>query len=508
MKKIYSLCLIVFINFTTQAQIPDNVDISGSANGIVTMPTGLPSGYSTFVKYTKIQAPNGQAIHFMAQNLITDAQIIRARNILQFYLTNVPGSQYGANKTAVMNAMGTNNAELMLLNGSDGASTPPNIGAQTLYQNEIAVEGHAWYTGNDYTNHRDGSFEEILHLMHDKGIGIDTNGTPSATGALPAYQTEIRAAQVNAIANNFAIWPLGSVVGQGWYAELAAENSLSQEYLASVVDSYYGLWEAWNDAGTANSATTGMWGLYIAKTRAEEVTEDPMGYALMGKYFSPTININFDIDPTFTGIFNMTRTPSQPYTYKSQYLQDLTLTGTNASGIKGNDFVNKLNGNSANNTLEGGKGNDIIDGKAGTDKAIFTGNKADYTITGSGNAVTVTDNTANRDGTDTVTNCETLKFANQEIATSTLSVEDFELSKSLSMYPNPSADKISFELKNIDFNKISIAIFDVNGRKIKQKISNNNLIEIDTKPFTSGVYFVKIQRDNNNALVTKKLIIE
>ena len=506
MKKFYTLILMLSAFFSSNAQLLDTYDISGSANGIIAMPytQGL---YSTFTKYTKIQAPNGQAIHFVAQNALTDAQIVRARNILQFYLTNVPGSQYGSDKTAVINAMGTNEATLMLLNGADGSgANPPEIATgQTLYQNELPVEGDSWYITNNYT-HRDAAFEEILHMMHDYGIGVDTNGTPSTIGALPAYQAEIRAAQDNAD-NNFAIWPIGETITGGWYAELAAENSLSQEYLASVVDSYYGLWEAWNEAGNPASATTGMWGLYIAKTRAEEQTEDPMGYALMPKYFSPFININFDIDPTFTGIFNMTRTPAQPYTYKSQYLQDITLTGTNASGIKGNAQPNVLNGNDSNNTIEGAAGNDTVDCKGGTgDKVIFTGSRAEYTITVNSGIITIQDNTANRDGTDTATNCEILKFVDQEVAASTLNVDNFSVLNSFKMYPNPVDNELNFDFNNTVVEDFNVKIYDLNGRLILSKDINETDSTIDVNNVSQGVYLVKLT--NRNSFVTKKLIVE
>ena len=505
MKKLYTLSLFVCITLVSNAQLLDNYDISTSSNGVIAMPSGLPAVYSSFVKYTKIQAPNGQAIHFIAQNAITDAQIVRARNILQFYLTNVPGSQYGADKTVVTNKMGTNEAILMLLNGSD-TGNPPAINGQPLYQNEMAVEGHTWYINNDYS-HRDASFEEILHLMHDMGIGVDTNGTPSTIGALPAYQTEIRAAQDNAD-NSFAIWPLGATSDPSWYNQLSNENSLSQEYLAAVVDSYYGLWEAWNDSNNPSSATTGMWGEYLAKTRAEIQTEDPMGWALLPKYFSPYININMDIDPTFTGVFDMNRNTSLPYTYKSQYLQHLTLTGTNASGIKGNDLNNNLNGNTANNTLEGGKGNDTLDGKAGTDTSIFTGNRSEYTITVNGSTITVQDNTANRDGTDTLTNIEALQFADQTVQTSTLSIEDFELAKSVIMFPNPSNNKVTFQLKNIDFKSLEVSIFDIRGRELKKIYYTQKNIEINTKSFARGLYFVQLRRDNRAAVLNKKLVLK
>lgn len=500
-KHISLLALLCFTFGIAQAQLQDNYDISVSPNGVIAMPY-TSGNFSTFVKYTKIQAPNGQAIHIMAQDAITDAQIVRARNILQFYLTDYAGSQYGANKTAVVNAMGTNNGMLMLLNGSDGSVTPPDIAAQPLYQNEMAVEGHAWYINNDY-GHRDASFEEILHFVHDQGIGIDENGTPSPTGALPAYQAEIRAAQQNAILNNFAIWPIGSSATSGWYFELAQENSLSQEYLASVVDSYYGLWEAWIENDNPSSANTGMWGLYISKTRAEEQSEDPMGYALMPKFFSPYININMDIDPSFNGVFNMNYTKAQPYTYKSQYLQHLTLTGNNASGIKGNGLDNKLNGNAANNTLEGGKGDDILDGKAGTDTAIFIGNKVDYIISKKVSHYEVKDKVANRDATDKVFNCEFLKFADQTVMVSTLGVSEVTQDK-VQVYPNPITDKVHVQLSTEQ--AVLVSLFNLKGNQLMSQEAKGPVVDLSTAHLAKGVYMLRIQDHNANLLSTHKLV--
>jgi len=467
--------------FQGYGQLLDTYDISTSPNGVIPMPSGVGSNYSSFTKYTKIQAPNGQAIHFIAQNALTDAQIVRARNILTFYLTDLPGSQYGSDKSAVMNKMGTNNAVLMLLNGSDDGN-PPEVDGQPLYQNEIAVEGHAWYTTNNY-DHRDASFEEILHLMHDYGIGVDNNGMPSPYGALPDYQAEIRAAQDNADNNNFAIWPTGQT---NWYNELANENSLSQEYLASVVDSYYGLWEPWTDG----NGMTGMWGLYIAKTRAEIQTEDPMGYALMPKYFSPNININMDIDPSFTGIFNLTRTPSEPYTYKSQYLQHVTLMGSNASGIKGNHLDNNLNGNAANNTLEGVKGDDIIDGKAGEDIAIFTGARSEYTITNHTTHLIVNDLITNRDGMDKVINCETLQFTDQDVETEGILNLD-ELDNTLiDVYTNANTLHICLP-QSMDNNNV-LFLTDINGKQLHYGSYNTPSIDFNISTYPKGVYLLNI----------------
>ena len=196
--------LLLLLTVTCKSQsLPDNINISSSPNGIVALPNTVPATYISngFVKYTKIECPNGEAIHFIAQNLISDAQILYARTLLEFYLKDFPGSQYGENKTNITNTMGTNDATLMLVNGTHSPGNEPNINAQSLYQNEIAVPGHTWYQTNNY-NYRDAAFEEILHLMHDMGIGIDgANSIPNP--ALMTYQLEISSSQDNADNNKY-----------------------------------------------------------------------------------------------------------------------------------------------------------------------------------------------------------------------------------------------------------------------------------------------------------------
>ena len=493
--------LICAILQFANAQLLDTYDISTSPNGIITMPTGLPSAYSSFVKYTKIQAPNGQAIHFIAQNAITEAQIVRARNILQFYLTNVPDSQYGADKSAIINQMATNEAILMLLNGSDGDTNPPNVNAQPLYQNEMAVEGHTWYITNDYDNHRDAAYEEILHMMHDMGIGVD--GPNTFPGALPVYQTAIRAAQDNADNNNFSIWPIEAATNPNWYNELANENSLSQEYLAAVVDVYYGLWGAWSE-----STSLGMWGLYISKTRAEIETEDPMGWDLMPKYFSPFININMDIDPSFNGTFTMAFDAEQLYTHKSQYLQHCTLTGTNSSNLKGNDEYNRLNGNAANNELEGGKGNDRLDGKTGIDVAKFTGNQNEYTVTTQNTMTIITDNTNDRDGVDTLLNIETIRYTDGDVNVMT-SVHNISADKVFNIFPNPADSFLIVEWHPSNpIQSGGIKLYDHLGRVVEESTFETAIenVRIDVHHLPLGNYTIQIIGNNESS--SRKLVIQ
>lgn len=359
------------------------------ALGITEVPNSLSTTYSKaqkFNRYTKVDAPNGKAIHIVAQDQITDNQMVRSRAILTHFLAPYAGSTYGADKSSVANKMADNGAILMLLNGvDDGTNSAANLNGQPLYYGEMQVEGHAWYIQQDY-EHRDASYEEILHLVHDFGIGVDQN--PTFIGALPEFQSEIRAAQVQAQSSQ--LWGFGS---SSWIAELTAENSLSQEYLAAVIDVYYGLWGA-----NTEFPTTGMSGLYVAKVRADIAQKDALGASLLdNKFFHPYITYNARIDESFTGDFSLQFNANLPYTHHSQYLKDVTLTGENPSGVIVNQYDNHITGNTATNTVR------------------FAGPSSEYSISNSDNTVTVTDMVDNRDGTNTLVSIEKLAFSDTTV---------------------------------------------------------------------------------------------
>ncbi|MCL1059602.1 hypothetical protein L2729_16645 [Shewanella gelidimarina] len=360
------------------------------ALSIEAVPASLSTTYSAalkFNRYTQIKAPNGKPIHILAQDKISDNQIVRARSILKHYLTNLPGSEYGSDKSQITNKMADNGAILLLLNGSDDGTNPAsNLNGQPLYRGEMQVEGGAWYISQNFDDHRDASFEEILHMVHDYGIGVDQNS--EFIGALPDYQAEIRSAQITAL--NDKLWGGDA----SWITELTAENSLTQEYLASVIDAYYGLWGAWS-----GSATHSMWGGYIAKTRAEMSSEDPLGAALLdNKFFHSYLTYNARIDATFTGDFSLKFNPKLSYTHHSQYLKDITLTGSLDSNVVVNQLDNNITGNSGQNEVK------------------FTGNSSEYSIENQDNGATIiTDMVNNRDGVNILSGIESALFSDSNV---------------------------------------------------------------------------------------------
>ncbi|HNH34547.1 MAG TPA: Calx-beta domain-containing protein, partial [Rhodocyclaceae bacterium] len=81
------------------------------------------------------------------------------------------------------------------------------------------------------------------------------------------------------------------------------------------------------------------------------------------------------------------------------------------AGTAGDDLIN---GTAGNDSLSGGAGNDTLVGGGGNDVALFGGNRAGYsiTMTAGGSIIVADTNVADgNDGTDTLTNVQTIAFA-------------------------------------------------------------------------------------------------
>ncbi len=349
----------------------------------------FPTRYrKAFDRYVQVIAPNGKPINIFAQKEITDAQIRHVRDVMLHYLRDFPDSKFGTTKAAIANRMADNRTAMMICNGHDGEFREPRINAQPLYADETIVEGSDAYMNNEFEEHRDASLEEILHCVHDNGIGVDVRGAPR--GVLPEYQKTIRSVTTHAMQNG--IWPTRNSTREtkDWIEELREEGSLTQEYLASVIDSYYGLWGPFDE-------DAGMWGIYIARTREDIRGKDPRGYAVVQGFFHPYLTYSAEIDGSLKGTFSMTFDDAKPYTHKSQYLLHARLTGTNNSN---------LTGNSQDNTLAGNAGNNTIDGRGGNDTVVFPKPESAYSVTrNTDGSMSVTS-----DGTDKLLNIEHLIF--------------------------------------------------------------------------------------------------
>ena len=362
---------------------------------IVRNKKGLKGLYKLYYdKHIAYTAPNGKPIHIVAHKSISDEQVLRAYNLLAFYLE----SDNGYDMEAVANKLADSNQKLVMAEGADGQSKTPAFAllGQPLYQAETPTDGGKWFIENDYS-HRDAAFEEILHFVHDYGIG-----TKSSPGALDQVQKAIYAATMNALPKDKSQWGqvgLWGLNSRDWLLELEKEGSLEQEYLASVVDSYYGLWSSFQE----NEG--GMWGIYTSKDRAAIKENDPMGYALVESLLPKYITYMVRLDPSFKGTFKMSLDPDEPYTYKSQYFVKARLTGDVDSNLMGNDQDNILMGNHGNNTLDGQGGYNVVQ---------FQGASGEYDLVFEGQDLLVK-SIKGQEGHDRLKNIQVLRFTDKDV---------------------------------------------------------------------------------------------
>jgi hypothetical protein len=404
-------CLLLLISYSMPysedkdvVTLPE-INISGSPNGIVPFPKTVPAVFTdVFVKYTKVIAPNGKAIHLLAQADWTDDKLLKVRNVLEHMLTGFPGSAYGSNKTEVANAMSDRKATMVLFNNSQASreamrgplGSATDLRMQSMWANEVTVEG-----SDDYMNHvtRDATYEEVWHLVHETGV----------MPTLPEFQLEIEAAK-------------DAAVKFGWGPPNNDPSSWHSEYYAQQYDNYLDLWvvqpKVWEGRRLKPGEMpegTAHWGQNQVNSRGELLKLDPVGYELIEKFFPPYLTYTPQLPVDFEGTFSLEFDKALVYTHKSQHLKNVTLRGRENANLIGNAYDNVLTGNAGNNVLTGGKGDDLLIGGKGDDTAAFSGSYEDYTITKNNAYMTVKDNRVNRDGTDTLINIELLQFSNRKI---------------------------------------------------------------------------------------------
>ncbi|MBR1123495.1 FG-GAP repeat protein [Bradyrhizobium lablabi] len=99
-----------------------------------------------------------------------------------------------------------------------------------------------------------------------------------------------------------------------------------------------------------------------------------------------------------------------------------SLLAANAINFVGSTGADAFTGYAFNDTVTGGGGNDTFNGGGGTNTAVYSGNRADYTVTDNGGGNwTITDNRGGSpDGVDTLTSFRFAQFADQTVSLTTV----------------------------------------------------------------------------------------
>jgi Ca2+-binding RTX toxin-like protein len=173
-----------------------------------------------------------------------------------------------------------------------------------------------------------------------------------------------------------------------------------------------------NVSGTVSGTggESGPWTLTIAGKNGES---QGLTLSFANGEWTLSGQAGFVVDYTVTSGYDYDVTYHDHYSFATSFETAAsgpsTTTATDGNdliaGTSANETISALAGN---DTITGGGGNDTIDGGAGIDTAVFSGPRADYTITHNGSTWTVTH--AGADGVDTLTNVERLQFSDSKLA--------------------------------------------------------------------------------------------
>lgn len=370
--------------------LPENIDISGSANGIVPIPKNVDPVFKVFDRYTKIVAQNGRPIHIVVEPGYADRQVIYARKVLINHLTNLPGTKYGHDKTTIANAMANNQAILFLFKDEetfrgyfrDMQAKKFDINGQDLRAYETILEGTTGYMAQKDPR-RDASYEEIMHFVQQWGI---RDGHPTLDQALYDAFWDARAKNVYML-----------------------DYDETHEYFICGFEAYYDMW-AHDPEGDGTREDE-----YVPISNISLKVNDPKMYEIVEEFMGKHWLYMAEVVDAFDGTFSLTRDKDLTYTYKSQHLHKAALTGNKNSNLTGNDSDNVLFGNSGDNIITPMAGFDVVDGGPGLDTVTFPGNRSEYIVRNQDGRLIVDGINYSRDGQNILINIEKMQFKDKTL---------------------------------------------------------------------------------------------
>ncbi|MGY8684176.1 M10 family metallopeptidase C-terminal domain-containing protein [Bradyrhizobium sp. UFLA05-153] len=343
---------------------------------------------------------------------------------------------------ATIQYAGTNGADIMV-----AQSPAANPTSYAYYPNSYASGGDVWFgTAYDYSQASLGNyyFATALHeLGHAFGLKHSQETGGPANVAVPSAHDD----------SEYTVMSYRSYVGGPLTGYTNESYGYPQTYMANdilALQTMYGANYTTHNENTVYtwSPTTGQefingvaqlapgGGVGGSANRIYETIWDGGGvdtYDLSNYTTNLTINLN----PGASSVFSSTQLAYlgnghyaagnvyNAYLYNNDARSNIdnAIGGTGNDTIIGNAIANVLNGGSGNDTITGGGGNDTIIGGAGTDTAVYSGNRANYSVAynSSTQTFTITDlRSGTLDGTDSVTGVENFQFADGTVSSATL----------------------------------------------------------------------------------------
>lgn len=370
----------------------DALDTSGGTDGIVDLPASVDARIrAVFGRYSQITAPNGQRIHFLAQPGVEDTLLFRARGMVNQHLFDVEGTTLGADKSGLRSAMAANDVAVAVI------AHPSSFDPQDA---DVAAFLDL--------------FDGVVGTVDASQMAMEASGTyllpsPAIDPSLGNTAVLVKRLGLDVTTPDFAT-TLATVAEDAALAGRwrPASASTAEDYLALIVDVYYGIW----GHDPRGDGTAGASGEYDFHLRSQMELGDPAAVALIESFFAPTHRYPAFLDASFDGTFEMAFDPVLPYTHRSRYLERAGLRGTATARINGNELDNLFVGNGEGTVFEGRGGNDGMDTGAGLDVLVLSGPMSEYLITTPSIGVTrIEDTVMNRDGIDDLRGVTRLEFS-------------------------------------------------------------------------------------------------
>ena len=337
---------------------------------------------------------------------------------------------------------GTSSADIMV-----AQSPAANPTSYAYYPGNLAAGGDVWFgTQYDYTQAQLGNyfFTTALHeLGHALGLkhSQETGGVSNV--AVPSARDD----------SEYTVMSYRSYAGGPLTGYTNEAYGYPQTYMANDILAFQTLYGA--NYATQSGATVYTWspttgqefingvgqlapggGVGGSANRIYETVWDGGGVDTydLSNY---TTNLTIDLNPGASSVFSATQLAYlgnghyasgnvyNAYLYNGDahsYIDNAT-GGSGNDTIIGNAIANVLNAGAGKDTITGGSGNDTIDGGPGIDTAVYSGNRANYSVTYNSAIQTfmlVDQRSGSPDGTDTVSGVENFQFADGTVSSAIL----------------------------------------------------------------------------------------
>lgn len=88
----------------------------------------------------------------------------------------------------------------------------------------------------------------------------------------------------------------------------------------------------------------------------------------------------------------------------------------------------------------------------------------------------------------------------------TLDIKEIELNISLAVFPNPTTDNLTLQVKDGKQEKLSYQLYDMQGKLLNSENLTSQETTIEMKDFAKATYFINVVNDKNQKVQSFKVI--